>query len=69
MWTDEWKRLIAATKFIEMPNFGTFKKGHIALQGTEKWQSLVQEYQDKKTLTQQPDMKSALPLQVVFISF
>lgn len=35
MWNDQWKASIAATKFIEMPNFGTFKKGRIALQGTE----------------------------------
>lgn len=35
MWNDQWRALIAATKFIEMPNFGTFKKGRFALQGTE----------------------------------
>ncbi|MEP6846504.1 MAG: DUF1080 domain-containing protein [Panacibacter sp.] len=35
MWNDHWKELIAAVKFKDMPGFGTFKKGHIALQGTE----------------------------------
>jgi len=35
MWNDQWKALIAACKFNEMPNFGTFTKGHIALQGSE----------------------------------
>lgn len=35
MWNDHWKELIAAVKFKDMPGFGTFRKGHIALQGTE----------------------------------
>lgn len=35
MWNDHWKELIAAVKFKDMPGFGTFKKGHIAFQGTE----------------------------------
>ncbi len=35
MWNDHWKALIAAVKFKDMPGFGTFKKGHIAFQGTE----------------------------------
>lgn len=35
MWNDQWKELIAAVKFKDMPGFGTFKKGHIAFQGTE----------------------------------
>jgi hypothetical protein len=32
MWDDNWKQLIAGSKFKNMPDFGTFKKGHIALQ-------------------------------------
>lgn len=32
MWTPEWEALIADSKFKDMPNFGTFKKGAIALQ-------------------------------------
>jgi len=32
---EEWKSLVAHSKFAKMPNFGTFRKGHIALQGTE----------------------------------
>lgn len=32
MWTAEWKALIADSKFKDMPGFGTFKKGKIALQ-------------------------------------
>jgi len=35
MWNQHWKDLIAACKFNEMPGFGTFRKGHIAFQGTE----------------------------------
>jgi hypothetical protein len=35
MWNDHWKELINACKFKDIPNFGTFRKGHIALQGTE----------------------------------
>jgi hypothetical protein len=35
MWNDHWEELIAAVKFKDMPGFGTFKKGHIAFQGTE----------------------------------
>lgn len=35
MWDDHWKELIAAVKFKDMPGFGTFRKGHIAFQGTE----------------------------------
>lgn len=39
MWNDEWKKLIAATKFKTMPGFGTFTKGKIALQdhGADVW--------------------------------
>jgi len=32
MWDDNWRKLIAGSKFKNMPNFGTFKQGHIALQ-------------------------------------
>ncbi|HEY6975122.1 MAG TPA: DUF1080 domain-containing protein [Chitinophagaceae bacterium] len=35
LWDDHWKELIANSKFKDMPNFGTFRKGHIAFQGTE----------------------------------
>ncbi|MDP9229160.1 MAG: DUF1080 domain-containing protein [Bacteroidota bacterium] len=35
MWNDHWKELIAACKFKDMSNFGTFRKGHISFQGTE----------------------------------
>ena len=34
-WTDEWTKMVAASKFAEWPGFGTFKKGHISFQGTE----------------------------------
>lgn len=39
LWNDEWRRLIANTKFNTMPGFGTFKKGKIALQdhGADVW--------------------------------
>jgi Domain of Unknown Function (DUF1080) len=32
MWDDNWKKMIAGSKFKEMPGFGTYKKGKIALQ-------------------------------------
>ncbi|REG84524.1 3-keto-disaccharide hydrolase [Algoriphagus antarcticus] len=32
LWTPEWEALIADSKFKDMPNFGTYKKGRIALQ-------------------------------------
>jgi hypothetical protein len=35
LWDDKWKQLIAGSKFKGMPGFGTFKTGHIALQGGE----------------------------------
>jgi hypothetical protein len=35
MWNAHWKKLIANSKFKDMPNFGTFQKGRIAFQGTE----------------------------------
>lgn len=39
MWDDNWKKMVAASKFGVMPNWGTFKQGHIALQdhGNEVW--------------------------------
>jgi len=32
MWDDNWKKLVAGSKFKSMPDFGTYKKGHIGLQ-------------------------------------
>lgn len=32
MWDDNWKKMVAASKFVKMPDFGTYKKGKIALQ-------------------------------------
>jgi len=32
MWDDNWKKMVAASKFKSMPGFGTFKKGRVALQ-------------------------------------
>lgn len=32
MWNDDWKKMIAASKFKQWPGFGTYKKGRIALQ-------------------------------------
>ncbi|HMH22154.1 MAG TPA: DUF1080 domain-containing protein [Puia sp.] len=39
LWDDAWKKLIAGSKFKDMPGFGTFRQGHIALQdhGDEIW--------------------------------
>ena len=39
IWDDNWKKLIAATKFKDMPGFGMFKSGKIALQdeGNDVW--------------------------------
>ncbi|MDB5248495.1 MAG: glycosyl hydrolase [Segetibacter sp.] len=39
MWDDNWKKLVAGSKFKSMPAFSTFKKGKIALQehGEEVW--------------------------------
>ncbi len=37
MWDDNWKKLIAGSKFGAMPGFGTFKTGHIALQDHGNW--------------------------------
>jgi hypothetical protein len=35
LWDEDWKKLVANSKFKDMPGFGTFHKGHIAFQGTE----------------------------------
>ncbi len=32
LWDDNWKKMVAGSKFKDMPDFGTYKKGHIALQ-------------------------------------
>ena len=39
MWDDNWRKMIAGSKFKSMPDFGTFKKGHIDLQdhGDDVW--------------------------------
>jgi hypothetical protein len=39
MWDDNWKKMVAGSKFKEWPAFGTFKTGHIALQdhGNDVW--------------------------------
>ena len=39
LWDEQWKSLIAGSKFSTMPGFGTFKRGKIALQdhGDDVW--------------------------------
>ncbi|MFC6997184.1 3-keto-disaccharide hydrolase [Rufibacter roseus] len=39
MWDDNWRNMIAGSKFSQMPGFGTFKSGKIALQdhGDDVW--------------------------------
>ena len=39
LWDDNWKKMIAISKFKGMPGFGTFKKGKISLQdhGEDVW--------------------------------
>ena len=39
LWTDAWKALVAASKFVEWPQYGMNKKGHIVLQdhGAAVW--------------------------------
>ena len=32
LWDDNWKKLVAGSKFKSMPDFGTYKKGRIGLQ-------------------------------------
>ncbi|GLQ93600.1 3-keto-disaccharide hydrolase [Dyella acidisoli] len=35
LWNEDWKRLVARTKFKAWPDFATFREGHISLQATE----------------------------------
>ena len=39
LWDDNWKQMVAISKFKDMPGFGTFKKGKISLQdhGEDVW--------------------------------
>lgn len=39
MWNDDWKKMVAGSKFKQWPAFGTFKNGRIDLQdhGNEVW--------------------------------
>lgn len=39
LWNDDWKKVIAHSKFKRMKDWGTFKTGHIALQdhGSDVW--------------------------------
>lgn len=39
LWDDNWKKMVAGSKFKDMPNWGTFKSGHIGLQdhGNDVW--------------------------------
>jgi hypothetical protein len=39
MWDDAWKKMIASSKFVKWADFGTYKKGRIALQdhGNHVW--------------------------------
>jgi hypothetical protein len=39
LWDDAWKKLLAGSKFKDMPDFGRFKSGHIGLQdhGNKVW--------------------------------
>lgn len=32
LWTEEWNKMIAASKFKDMPDFGKARKGYISLQ-------------------------------------
>ncbi|MBI5857233.1 MAG: DUF1080 domain-containing protein [Sphingobacteriales bacterium] len=32
LWDDDWKKMVAGSKFRNMPGFGTYRKGHIGLQ-------------------------------------
>ena len=35
LWTADWNKLVAGTKFKAWPDFGIFHSGHVSLQGTE----------------------------------
>ncbi|MEM6964111.1 MAG: DUF1080 domain-containing protein [Bacteroidota bacterium] len=39
MHTDEWKNMVANSKFKNMKSFGTYKRGHLSLQdhGDQVW--------------------------------
>lgn len=39
MWDDNWKKMIKGSKFKNMPDFGTYHKGHLGLQdhGNKVW--------------------------------
>lgn len=39
LWTDEWKKMVAASKFVNMPDYGLMKTGKIGLQdhGDKVW--------------------------------
>ena len=39
LWDENWKKMVAGSKFKQWPDFGTFTKGHIALQnhGNNVW--------------------------------
>jgi hypothetical protein len=39
MWTDDWKKLVAGSKFKAMPDFATYHTGRIGLQdhGNKVW--------------------------------
>jgi len=44
LWDDNWKKLVAGSKFKDMPNWGTFTSGKIALQdhGNTVWYRNIQ---------------------------
>jgi hypothetical protein len=44
LWDDNWKKLIAGSKFKDMKDFGTFKQGKISLQdhGADVWYKNIQ---------------------------
>ena len=54
LWDDNWKKLIAGSKFKAMPDFGTFKKGRIVLQDHGNMVSF-QEYKDQRALIKKLD--------------
>jgi len=44
LWDDNWKKLVAGSKFKNMPGFGSFKEGHFVLQdhGNDVWYRNIQ---------------------------